>query len=275
MEERTEAEIERLSDFFDMDLSPPAYDTTWGMPYYAPETDTVYLSRTVPRDAIHETRHAVHRQVIASVVSAYPDDVQALYADELYGLPATDRGWEEHIAARFTDIPAADDLYDRIQGSDQPVDELLSAAYARKLDETARRQSEFFAENGTSLYRGGDALVTGGGVVAAGILSAHAITAGVSPESAFFTGTALLLTGWTGDHSHYLYTGLQAEPLTETTLAAYTPGDRRRAMLYHPAVADSIDGFLSVLDSYGIGLKTGEVASADEERTIKSRGETV
>lgn len=268
-------ELERLSAFFGMALDPPTYDTTWGLPYYAPETDTVYLSRVVPRDAVHETRHAVHRQVIASVIAAYPDEVQALYADELYGLPATDRGWEEHVAARMTDVPAADDLYDRAADSDRAVGERLSAAYIRKLDETARRQPEFFAENGTGLYRGCDALVSGGGVVAAGVLAAHAVTAGIS-AAAFFSGTALLLAGWIGDHGHYLYTGLRAEPLTETTLVPYDQGDRRRAMLYHPDVADSIDGFLSVLDDYGIGAATGDVTVQEREgRTIKSRGETV
>lgn len=245
-------EIDRLSDFFDVEVETPEFETTWTIPRVQGDDYSVLkLNPVLPWGGKHESRHVVHRAVIEDVVEENPEAALDFYKEELEELNPSTSFYTAMVDAAccLTNETCADELYEEFKaGEDHAVGDLI---FSKNVETDL--QAEVFGHD--AKYE----LASGFG--AAGALWAANFTKNIdnfrditrfmeqAPEVAVIAGISLPTAYLLGRDAYDI---AASEDLTEKNLEEHGKNDRKRAMLYNSQLESDLDEFLEVMDGYGI-----------------------
>jgi hypothetical protein len=217
----------------------------------------LHLNPLLPDYSEHESRHAVHYQVLEDVVERNTDAVKAYYEEELAELsPIPSGAGIIFLGQKLNNLcgieTATDRFYDTARTADLDADELALQVHGQNR-RTNPVQEEFYAENETRSELSTNTIIAPVGAVIGGAGAIELYQAGIETvmqePQMMLPPLALLASYRSIQHIRQTQRG---EPLVDTTLERYDTEDRQRAMLYNSRVAATVDDFLDVLDEYDI-----------------------
>jgi hypothetical protein len=246
-------EIDRLAEFFDVDVEYPEFGETHTIPRVQGDGySELKLNPYMPWGGKHESRHVVHRAVLEDVVERNPEEAVEFYEGELKNLDPSTSFYTAMVDGFSYALGenTADDVYEEAMNSDD-VDDVAHLIFSKNAETDL--QAEVFAhDSNRELVAGfGGAAIPWFINFGKNMQNFQDVQSflGQSPEAAVIAGISL--------PAGYLlardaYDMGRSEGLTESNLREYSEEDRKRAMLYNSQLESNMDEFLSVLDEYGI-----------------------
>lgn len=274
-----EDEFDDLIDFLDADIPEPELEVAWKeRPHYS--NNKITINPLMPKFVTeHETRHAVQDATVQEFAFEFQDELKDFYRSELEDLEPSwsmdgmyyrakkaltngsrlkeiKRGenmlnelgpentgnlisGKNYVTSQQPEVWASDgylvpntvaNVAMGVYWGDDPSDMVDNFEYFTEASDlwldTQTNNLELFHPEVSNQEM---AVLLG---LSAGYLALNAVAYGGAAIQAYET--------------------LQPEPLKESSLTHLDSEDRRRAMLYNDEVAEGVDEFLEVLDSYGV-----------------------
>lgn len=239
-------EIDSMEKFFDVSIEEPEFVPTKGRNGIIPSRGSILIGVEDP-EGVAGARSLVHYNVIEEVVERNESEVEDYFEDELLDL--SPRKLPQKIKQRLSIDKGIEDISEQVL-----QDDLHPAEGIMRINSISDVQTDVFAEDGRADYfRILGSAATAGGLLTA--ISGHGLyTQGLDymMQDPYSASIGVVGAGITGMAAKGLYDIAPGEPLTTRNMVEYDTEDCQRAMLYNSQICNDIDGYLEILDEYGI-----------------------